>query len=863
MSTEYDAIIIGAGFAGIYAAHKLRDDLGLNVLGLDAAGGVGGTWWWNRYPGARCDIESIHYAYSFSEEIQREWRWSERYAAQPEILNYLEFVADKLDVRSAFRFGTRVTSMVWDDARKRWDIGTDAGARLSARFVIAGTGNVTVPKSRAEFPGIDSFRGDVYVTSNWPHDGVNLAGKRVGIIGTGSTAIQLVPQLARQAAHLTVFQRTPNYAVPLRNESVDVERQKLNAENSLELRAKSRVRFMGVPYENPAASALDVSPAERRARYDALWQKGGFHLLLSSYGDLLTDARANETAAEYVREHIRARVSDPKLADALCPTDYPYATKRPALEDDYYDTFNRDNVTLVDLRAAPLETITPHGIVTGGQAHALDVIVLATGFDAVTGALMQMGIVGRNGVPLSEHWAHGPQTYLGIASAGFPNLFFITGPTSATALYNMPLAIEDHVDFSAAAIQFVLAQGASTIEADADAEQAWYKLVRDTLEQTLFPRANSWYMGANVPGKPRSPYIFAGSAPLYREICADVVDHGYAGFRIGDAEAGRVPPMVRIDAGVAKVIGAMLMEEVKPLEECTLDEMREAVEDFKDLQKPAPTSVQRVEETYPAPAGNRRAYVYRPKKATGSLPIIIYVHGGGFVAGSIDMCIGVCGGLAEDLQAVVVTPSYRLAPEAQFPAASDDIYAALCWTAQEAVRLGGDPDRIVIMGESAGGLLAAVTAQRARDEQGPAVWAQVLLYPTIDAEAQTASRIEFAKGPLVSAAAASGMWAAYLGDLKLAASPLASPGRAKSLSGLPPALVVTAECDPMRDEGEDYGHALQAAGVPTQIHRLEGLVHAVFYMSRYVPRAAEITDKIAGFLQTLPSDVRMADRVVG
>ncbi|MBK6657716.1 MAG: alpha/beta hydrolase fold domain-containing protein [Proteobacteria bacterium] len=764
MNNEFDAIIIGAGFAGIYATHKLRDELGLSVLGLDAAGGLGGTWWWNRYPGARCDIESIHYAYSFSEEIQREWRWSERYAAQPEILRYLEFVADKLDVRKSFRFSVKVTSTVWNETTQRWMIGTESGESYTARFVIAGTGNVTVPKSRAEFPGIEKFAGAIHVTSNWPHGGVDLTGKRVGIIGTGSTAIQLVPQLARQAKHLTVFQRTPNYAVPLRNEVVDAEHQRLNAENSSELRAKSRLRFMGVPYENPEASALDVSPAERRARYDALWQKGGFHLLLSSYGDLLTDERANETAAEYVREHIRERIKDPAIADALCPTDYPYATKRPALEEDYYDTYNRDNVTLVNLRATPLEEVTAHGIRAGGHEHELDVIVLATGFDAVTGALLHMGIVGRNGERLADHWAQGPKTYLGIASAGFPNLFFITGPTSATVLYNIPLAIEDHVDFAAAAIKYVLDKGASAIDADVEAERAWHKLVQDTLDQTLFPRAQSWYMGANIPGKPRTTYIFAGSAPLYREICADVVDHDYAGFRLDAGQAKRVPPMVRIDAGVAKVIGAMLMEEVKPLEECTLEETRKSVEDFIDLQKPAPSSVERIATTYPGPADERPVYIYKPKHAKGPLPVILYVHGGGWVAGSIDMCVGVCGGMAEDLQAVVVAASYRLAPEAQFPAAPDDIYAALCWAAKEIAQYGGDPERIIVMGESAGGLLAAVTAQRARDQQGPHIFAQVLLYPAIDAEAKTGSRIEYAQGPLISAAAASMMWSAFLGD---------------------------------------------------------------------------------------------------
>ncbi|MGQ0620613.1 MAG: flavin-containing monooxygenase [Panacagrimonas sp.] len=854
MNEQFDVVVIGAGFSGLYAIHRLRDDLGLNVVGIDAAGGVGGTWWWNRYPGARCDIESVHYSYSFSDEIQREWKWSERYSGQPEILRYLEFVADKLDLRRSFRFGRRVISTVWSEADARWTVSMDNGDSVTARFVLAGTGNVTVPKSQAEFPGIERFKGPVYVTSSWPHEGVDFSGKRVGVIGTGSTGIQLIPQLARQAAHVTVLQRTPNYAVPMQNKKVAPEQQLWNAEHSEQVRDKTRLRFMGVPYDNPDASALDVSAETRRARYDELWANGGFHLLASGYADVLTDERANDTVAEYVREKIRERVKNPAVAEMLCPKDHPYGTKRPAVEEDYYDTFNRDNVSLIDLRATPLEEVTEKGIRIGGKEHEFDVIVLATGFDAVTGALFALNIVGRNGERLQDRWAQGPKTYLGIASAGFPNLFTITGPTSAIVLYNNPLAIEDHVNFAVNAIQHVLARNAKTFEADAAAEAAWFTLVSDTLEMTLFPRANSWYMGANVPGKPRGVFMFAGAAPLYREMVKDVLDHDYAGFSIDGAPADRVPPMIRIDAGVARVVGAMLMEETKSLEECSVEEARGVVEDFIDLQKPVPASVERIEATYPGPADARPVYIYKPKNAKGPLPVIVYLHGGGFIAGSINMCAGVCGCLADDLQAIVVSPSYRLAPEAPFPAATDDSYTALKWTAANIAKHGGDPKRLVVMGESAGGLLAAVAAQRARDEGGPALAGQVLIYPTIDAEANTRSRIEYANGPVLKTIAAVGMWGAYLGDMAKASSPLASPGRAKSLAGLAPALILSAECDPTCDEGEDYGRAMQAAGVPVRIHRLEGLVHAVFYMSRYVPRTAEITQQIGAFLASLQSE---------
>ena len=852
MQSQCDVVVIGAGFAGIYAVHKLRDELGLKVQGYDKAGGPGGTWWWNRYPGARCDIESVHYSYSFSDEIQREWQWTERFPAQPEILRYLEFCADRLDVRRAFRFNTTVKSTVWSDAEQRWTITTEAGETCSARFVIAASGNLSIPKPRSEFPGLDRFHGEVYATSSWPHEGVDLAGKRVGVIGTGSTGIQMIPVLARQAKHVTVFQRTANYAVPLANAPVAPEQRRWNAEHWQQLRAKSRDRFMGVPFESPEPSALAVSPEERRARYDRLWNEGGFRMVASSFADILTDEKANETAADYVRERIRERVKDPKVAALLCPTDHPYATKRPALETDYFVTFNRDNVTLVDVRTAPIEEITATGIRTGGKDYELDVVVLATGFDAISGPLFNLGIVGRGGVKLAEQWKDGPRTWLGIASAGFPNLFTITGPTSAIVLYNNPLAIEDHVDFAVDAIKHVLAVGATTIEATEAAEQAWHKQVDGILHTTLLPKANSWYMGANVPGKPRSVFIFAGGAPLYRAMVADVIANGYAGFSIGGQPVPKVPPMIQIDSSIAMVVGAMLMQDMKPLEDCNLEEMRAAVESFTMMQKPAPADVRVIEADYPGPSGRRPLRIYQPAGVEGPLPVIVYFHGGGFIAGSIDMCAAPCANLAKELGAIVVTPSYRLAPEAPFPAATDDTYAAVCWTAEAIAQYGGDPEQIVVMGESAGGQLAAVAAQRARDEHGPFVLAQVLLYPTTDAEAHTASKREYAAGPIISAAAAAGMWTAYLaGDFTRAASPLASPGRAKSLAGLPPALVLSAGCDPLRDEGEDYGRALQAAGVPTRVQRLEGLVHGVYNMSAFVPRVAEFNTAIRSFLQPL------------
>ncbi|WP_028936363.1 flavin-containing monooxygenase [Pseudonocardia spinosispora] len=534
--TDVDVVIVGAGYVGIYAVHRLRDQLGLSVLAFDSAGDVGGTWYWNQYPGARCDIESVHYSYSFSEELQREWRWSERYAAQPEILAYLNHVADRFDVRRSMRFRTRITSIVWDDDAVHWRVGTDDGAVTTARFVMSGAGNVSLPK-KPEFPGMEDFRGEVYATHRWPHEGADLRGKRVGVIGTGASGIQLIPVIAGEVEHLTVFQRTPNYASPLRNRPLTDDEYDEVVANYRDIRTAARQNFMGITADPARPSAKGASEEERREVYDHYYQRGGFHLLISSYQDLLFDPESNETLAQYVRDRIAERVEDPAVAELLSPTDHPYGTKRVPMETNYYETFNRDNVTLVDVRSAPIERVTETGIRVGGTDHELDVIVSAMGFDAFTGALLDMGVVGRGGLSLREKWADGPRTYLGIAAQGFPNFFMITGPQSAVALYNNPSAIEDHVEFASDAIKHTLDHGLDTIEATSDAESGWVRTVEEMAQTSLFPRARSWYMGANIPGKPISPMLYLGGAPAYRQICADVVEGGYHGFDLSSTSA--------------------------------------------------------------------------------------------------------------------------------------------------------------------------------------------------------------------------------------------------------------------------------------------------------------------------------------
>ncbi|MDN5874831.1 MAG: NAD(P)/FAD-dependent oxidoreductase, partial [Sinobacteraceae bacterium] len=491
VESEVDAVVIGCGYGGIYAMHKLRDELKLDVRGVDAAGGPGGTWWWNRYPGARCDIESIYYSYSFSDEIQREWTWSERYAAQPEILRYLEWVADKLDVPRSYSFNTKITSMVWDDSRNRWLVGTDTGEQVAARFIVSASGNVSVEKDRSLLTGIDNYKGEVYFTGTWPHEKLDFSDKRVGLIGTGASGIQVTQELAKTAKHLTVFQRTPNFAVPSRNEAVPAEQQRWNAEHWRELRGNSRGLNFGINAPKAPPSALAAASEERLAHYDENWEHGGLQIIASSYGDLLLDEKANDTLAEYIRERIRERVKDPETAELLCPKSHPYGTKRPPLEDGYFEAFNRDNVKLVDVSDAgkPITEVTENAIRTVDTDYEVDVIVLATGFDAFSGALMSMGIVGRGGKTLAEDWVDGPHTYMGITSAGFPNLFTITGPTSAVVFYNNPLSIEDHVEFAVDAIKRTLDARAEVFEVRRANEDTWLKLAHDILYLTLMPKA--------------------------------------------------------------------------------------------------------------------------------------------------------------------------------------------------------------------------------------------------------------------------------------------------------------------------------------------------------------------------------------
>ena len=530
----YDVVVVGAGFAGMYMLHRLRGQ-GLSVRVYEQGGDVGGTWYWNRYPGARCDVESMQYSYSFSEELQQEWNWSERYAPQPEILKYANHVADRFDLRSDIQLNTRVDRAAFDDTTRLWSVTTSDGNHVTAKYVVLATGclsNARMP----DIKGLSDFKGKVYHTGHWPHEPVDFTGLRVGVIGTGSSAIQSVPIIAEQASQLAVFQRTPNFSIPARNAPLTAEEREAFRAKYPEIRRFAREEARnGIYTEMPDRGALDDGDNERRSKYQARWDRGGL-TFMSVYNNLAVDKAANDTAADFVREKIAEIVRDPETAKRLQPNNHPIGSKRICIDTDYFATFNRPNVALVDIRNNPIEEITTNAVRTGGKDYEVDALVLATGFDAMTGSVAKIDIRGRGGQALNDKWAEGPRTYLGLMSAGFPNLFIITGPGSPSVLSNMIVSIEQHVDWITDCIVYMRAQRLDAMEAKRDAEDKWVAHVNEVAQTTLYPQANSWYMGANIPGKPQIFMPYIGGVGVYRQICNDIAAKGYEGFAMTAAD---------------------------------------------------------------------------------------------------------------------------------------------------------------------------------------------------------------------------------------------------------------------------------------------------------------------------------------
>lgn len=524
-----DAVVVGAGFAGMFSLHRLRG-LGMRVQVFEAGSDVGGTWFWNRYPGARCDVESLEYSYSFSEELQQEWVWPERFAAQPDILRYANHVADRFDLRRDIKVNTRVSSAHYDEDSALWTVSTDQGDLVKARFCIMASGNLSLPRV-PDFKGLGDFKGNWYHTGKWPHEPVDFIGLRVGVVGTGSSGIQSIPVIAKQAAHLYVFQRTANYSVPSVNRPLALEVDRERKANYSQWRQRALQTPFGMAgHPPPSRHALVDSPEERRRVYEAKWGYGGNISFLCAYRDLLVDKASNETACEFVRDKIRATVKDPAVAELLTPKDHYIGTKRLVLDVGYYETFNRDNVTLVDVRSSPIERVVENGLRTREAEYELDAIVFATGYDAMTGALLDMDIRGRKGLPLATKWTHGPRTYLGLMTSGFPNMFFITGPGSPSVKTNMICHIEQHVNWIADCLSWMRSAGRTRIEADTQREDSWVSHVNEVADATLYPLANSWYTGANIPGKPRIFMPYVGGLDKYKAVCDEVAANEYSTF---------------------------------------------------------------------------------------------------------------------------------------------------------------------------------------------------------------------------------------------------------------------------------------------------------------------------------------------
>ena len=682
---DLDAIVVGAGFAGLYMLHKLRGQ-GMSVRVLESADGVGGTWYWNRYPGARCDIISIDYSYSFDAELQKEWKWSERYATQPEILRYLIHVADRFDLRRDIRFDTRVAEAAWDGGAHLWRIMTEAGEKMTARHYIMATGCLSVPKD-LDIDGLDDFEGEVYFTSRWPHEPVDFTGKRVGVVGTGSSGIQVIPKIAKQAASLTVFQRTPNFSIPARNGPLDAALVAQFEKDPDAYREAARNSMIGVPGEMSQESAMAVSEDERQRRYEDMWQKGTLHSIFAAFGDLIINPASNEAAAEFVRNKIRSIVNDPEVAETLVPNGYPFVTKRPCLDDGYFAAFNQPNVTLVDLKKDPIEAVTETGIRTVGGAHEFDALVFATGFDAMTGAVVNVNIRGRDGLALAEKWADGPRTYMGMTVAGFPNFFLITGPGSPSVLSNMAVSIEQHVEWIANCLKDMAENGQDVIDASSVAEEAWGTYVNDAGDMTLYPQANSWYMGANVPGKPRVFLPFIGGVDAYRRACNDIRRQrlswastcpARAASRRSDGDRPALPARTCRWCWTCSAASGL-----PPLESLDHEGLRAVMAGHEGtIPAGARGRRDRRRHLWPGAAGEMAYRLYRPA-TPGPHPVVLYFHGGGWVIGAQDSDDPLCRDLCVRSNAVIVSCDYRHAPEVRFPGAVEDAVAALDWVGAE------------------------------------------------------------------------------------------------------------------------------------------------------------------------------------
>ena len=844
---DHDVVVVGAGFAGLYLLHRLRG-LGMSAVAFETADDVGGTWYWNRYPGARCDVLSIDYSYTWDPELDEEWHWSERYATQPEILRYLQHVADKHDLRRDIRFSTRVDDASWDDTTSTWTVRTSDGEETTCRYYVMASGCLSQPKT-LDIAGSERFQGPTYFTSRWPHEGVDFTGMRVGVIGTGSSAVQSIPLIAAQASQLTVFQRTPNFAIPARNGPLAPERRAALDADRDAYRESARWSGAGVPIVRAEDSVMLADEAERQKRFEGAWEAAELIPTLGVFSDLLATEEANATLAEFVRNKIRSIVHNPETAETLCPKDHPIGTKRLCLETNYYETFNLPSVRLVDLRATPITTITETGIDTGTESFEFDAIVFATGFDAMTGAIVAVDIHGRGGTSLKEKWEHGPVTYLGLTVHGFPNFFTVTGPGSPSVLSNMVVSIEQHVDWICDTLDRMRGNGFDVIEPTETAESGWVQHVNDFSDITLFPRANSWYIGANVPGKPRVFLPYVGGVDTYRTVCNEVMDNDFLGFELrGPHGAQCKDGVVRaVQPDVAMVLDLMAGLGLPGLETMSAADARAFSDSMSAQRPPGPDVGEIADGALPGPAGDLAYRLYRPE-TPGPHPIVVYFHGGGWVLGSADSDDPFCRDLCVRSESVVVSVDYRHGPEARFPAAPDDAFAAVQWVAANAESLGGISGELAVAGWSAGANLATVVCHLARDSGGPRISGQLLVTPVTDTDFSRPSYVDNGDGYMLTTALMHWFWDHYAAESDRS-DPRASPLRAADLSKLPPAMIVTSQFDPLRDEGDAYAEALTAAGVDVRHLRARGHTHTSLTAVDMILSGAGIRAEMAAALR--------------
>ena len=828
-SNNVDVVVAGAGFSGIYLVHKLRD-AGFSFRVLESGGDVGGTWYWNRYPGARCDIPTTDYTFSWDPDLEDEWTWSEKYATQPEILRYAQFVANKHDMYPHITFNTSVKNAAWDDPTKKWTIATSTGESIICNHYIMATGCLSVPKD-LDIAGNEDFTGGMYVTGRWPHDEVNFTGRRVAVIGTGSSGIQSIPLIAQQASEVTVFQRTPNFSVPAYNGPVSQDRKAPLLADRGAYRESAKWTRGGVPLPASEISVLTATPEQRREIFEEAWKRGELFSILGMFSDQSTNREANDIVSEMIREKIRDVVTDPVTAELLSPKSYPFGTKRPCLDTNYFATYNMPHVRLVDLNTAPITRITTNGINFGNESIECDDIVYATGFDAMTGAIVNVDITGRNNTTLKKKWEHGPLQYLGLMTTEFPNFFMITGPGSPSVLSNMMVSIEQHVDWVTDTLTYMRDNGLDTIEPTPTAQDGWVQHGADFANISLMKDTNSWYMGANVPGKPRVMLPYLGGVDGYRRICNEVVERDYLGFTLSNDNTTQCNDGIvrELQPDVFIVLDMMSQMGLPSMESMTPDQAREFSAASGAARPPGPEVGEMVDGTLPGANGTQLEYrLYRPA-TIGPHPIVVYFHGGGWVIGNHVSDEPMIRDVCVQSDAIFVSVNYRHAPEARFPAAADDGFAAVQWINDNAAELGGIAGKIAVAGWSAGANVAAVAAQLARDNNGPRLSGQLLLTPVTDGTKAYPSMTENAENYMLTRSLMEWFWDHYA-DASDRAHPKASPLKATSLAGLPPTTIITAQFDPLRDEGNAYAHALATAGVDVQHIEASGHIHTSISM---------------------------------